>query len=61
MEHNERQKRFNAQIAGSKGAGYAEIFPDKEVEKFLKENKQNKSASAPSKMENFFKNNSDDK
>ena len=42
MEHNERQKRFNAQIAGSKGAGYAEIFPDKEVEKFLKENKQEK-------------------
>ena len=39
---NNNQKRFNGQIAGSKGAGYAEVFPDKEVEKFLKENKPEK-------------------
>lgn len=41
-DSNNLQKRFHAQIAGSKGTGYAEVFPNKKVEIFLKENKLNK-------------------
>ncbi|MEK7669294.1 MAG: ribonuclease HI [Patescibacteria group bacterium] len=37
-DSNSAQKKFQGKIAGSKGAGYAEIFLNKEVEKFLREN-----------------------
>jgi len=41
-DSNNLQKRFQGEIAGAKGSGYAEIFPNKEIEKFKKENSMNK-------------------
>jgi hypothetical protein len=33
---NNIQKRFEGKISGFKGMGYAEVFPNKKLEEFLK-------------------------
>jgi len=33
---NNIQKRFEGKICGERGMGYAEIFPNKKMEKFIK-------------------------